>query len=161
MADDPIRKVTIFVSSPSDVMTERERAARVIGRLQSRFREHVRIEPIFFEDKYYTADKSFQEQIPDTGVTDLVISIFWSKLGSQLLPEVFGTMPDGRPYPGGAVYELLHALEARKRKSVPDILVYRKVAETGISVTEAWACSTVRAKPGSDTVPTSVSSGAA
>ena len=26
---------------------------------------------------------------------------------------------------------------------------------------EAWACSTVRAKPGSDTVPTSVSSGAA
>jgi eukaryotic-like serine/threonine-protein kinase len=136
MTDDPIRKVTIFVSSPSDVMTERERAARVIDRLQSRFREHVRLDPIFFEEKYYTADKSFQEQIPDTGATDLVISIFWSKLGSQLLPEVFGTMPDGRPYPGGAVYELLHALEARKRKSVPDILVYRKVAETGISVTD-------------------------
>src|SRR5438270_6581472 len=88
------------------------------------------------EDKYYTADKSFQEQIPDTGMTDLVISIFWSKLGSQLLPEVFGTMPDGRPYPGGAVYELLHALEARKSRNVPDILVYRKVAETGISVTD-------------------------
>jgi WD40 repeat protein len=46
-------------------------------------------------------------------------------------------MPDGRPYPGGAVYELLRALEGKRRKNVPDILVYRKVADTGISVTDA------------------------
>ncbi len=138
MPDGSVRKVTIFVSSPTDVMAERERAARVIDRLHSRFREHVTIEPVFFEEKekYYTADKSFQEQIPDAGAADLVVSILWSKLGSELPADLFGTMPDGRPYPGGAVYELMRALEARRQKSLPDIIVYRKVAETGISVTD-------------------------
>src|SRR5215469_2027704 len=101
MANGIVRKVTVFVSSPTDVMPERQRAARVIGRLQSRFREYVTISPVFFEDKdrYYTADKGFQEQIADAASADLVISIFWSRLGSPLAPDVFGTMPDGKPYP--------------------------------------------------------------
>jgi eukaryotic-like serine/threonine-protein kinase len=133
------RKVTIFVSSPTDVMAERDRSHRVIDRLRSRFRDHVAIEAVFFEEreKYYTADKSFQDQIPDAGEADLVISIFWSRLGSELAPDLFGTMPDGRSYPGGAVYELMRALAAKRSKNVPDILVYRKVADTGISVTDA------------------------
>ncbi len=119
-------------------MAERDRAARVIDRLQSRFREHVTFQRIFFEEnkRFYTADKGFQEQIPDAGAADLVVSIFWARLGSELSPEVFGTMPDGRPYPGGAVYELTRALAAKRQKNLPDILVYRKVAETGISVVD-------------------------
>jgi tetratricopeptide (TPR) repeat protein len=138
MADVPSRKITIFVSSPTDVMAERERSHRVIDRLRSRFRDHVAIDAVFFEEKekYYTADKSFQDQIPDAAKADLVISIFWSKLGSELAPDLFGTMPDGRAYPGGAVYELMRALAAKRSGNVPDILVYRKVADTGISVTD-------------------------
>jgi tetratricopeptide (TPR) repeat protein len=138
MPDRPVRKVSIFVSSPTDVMSERERAALVIDRLQSRFREHVTIAPVFFEDKeiYYTADKSFQDQIPDAGACDLVVSIFWGRLGSELAPDQFGTLPDGKPYPGGAVYELMRALAAKRRNELPDILVYRKTADTGISVTD-------------------------
>ena len=46
MPDLPARKVMIFVSSPTDVMAERERAARVIDRLQSHFREHVTLQPV-------------------------------------------------------------------------------------------------------------------
>jgi tetratricopeptide (TPR) repeat protein len=132
------RKVTIFVSSPTDVMAERDRSHRVIDRLRSRFRDHVAIAAVFFEEieKYYTADKSFQHQIPDAGEADLVISIFWSRLGSELAPDLFGTMPDGKSYPGGAVYELMRALAAKRSKNVPDILVYRKVADTGLSVTD-------------------------
>lgn len=138
MPDGSVRNVTIFVSSPSDVMPERERAARVIDRLHSRFRERVKIKPVFFEDTetYYTADKSFQEQILDAGQADLVVSIFWSRLGSELPSDIFGTMPDGQPYPGGAVYELMQALKAKQLRSLPDILVYRKIADTGISVTD-------------------------
>ena len=76
---------------------------------------------VFFEEKekYYTADKSFQDQIPNAGATDLVISIFWSKLGSELAPDLFGTMPDGKPYPGGAVYELMSALAAKRARTSP------------------------------------------
>src|SRR5262249_49090693 len=47
------------------------------------------------------------------------------------------TMPDGSPFPGGAVYELVRALASKRQKNVPDILVYRKVAESGFSVTDA------------------------
>jgi WD40 repeat protein len=138
MPDQPIRKIRIFVSSPTDVMAERQRARLVVDRMQSRFRDRAEITAIFFEeaDKYYTADKSFQEQIPDAGDADLVVSIFWGRLGSELAAETFGTMPDGRPYPGGAVYELTRAIEARRKRNLPDILVYRKVAATGISVTD-------------------------
>jgi len=134
--DVEAKKITVFVSSPTDVMAERGRAARVIDRIQSRYRDHLIIEPVFFEEGYFTADKAPQEQIPDAGATDLVISIFWSRLGSELASDQFGTMPDGRPYPGGAVYELMRALDAKRSKNVPDILVYRKLADTGISVTD-------------------------
>jgi AAA ATPase domain len=138
MPDNPVRKVTIFFASPTDVMPERERAARVADRLQSRFREYMTISTVFFEEReqYYTADKSFQEQIPDPSTADLVVSIFWSRLGSELPPDLFGLMPDGRPYPGGAVYELIRALESKRQKKLPDILVYRKIADTGVSVTD-------------------------
>src|SRR4051812_39660733 len=138
MPDLPTRKITIFISSPTDVMAERQRARQVIDRMQSRFRDRADIPAVFFEEteKYYTADKSFQEQIPDAADADLVISIFWGRLGLELAPETFGTMHDGRPYPGGAVYELTRAIEARRHKRLPDILVYRKIADTGISVTD-------------------------
>jgi hypothetical protein len=78
MPDPPARKVTVFFASPTDVMAERERAARVVDRLQGRFREYVTISPVFFEEKerYHTADKSFQEQIPDPSTADLVVSLF-------------------------------------------------------------------------------------
>ena len=142
MGDRPVRAITVFISSPTDVTAERERAARVIDRLQSRFREQVQIAPIFFEDvrKYYTADKGFQEQIPDAGDADLVVSIFWVRLGTELPPDVFGVMADGRPYPGGAVYELARAIEAKRQRQGPDILVYRKVAATGVSVVNSQEC---------------------
>src|SRR5260370_8592297 len=119
MTDVPVRMVTIFVSSPADVMAERQRSNLVIDRLRSRYRELVTIESIFFEERetYYTADKSFQAQIPDAGTTDLVISIFWGRLGSELAPDLFGTMPDGRPYPWGAVYELTPPIEATRQKN--------------------------------------------
>jgi hypothetical protein len=94
----------------------------VIELLQSRFREHVTIAPVLFEDRdrYYTADKSFQQQIPDAGGSDLVITIFWSSLGSELAPDLFGTMPNGKPYPGGAVYELMGALAGKRQRNLPD-----------------------------------------
>ncbi|MGC9371245.1 MAG: hypothetical protein ACP5DX_17050 [Paracoccaceae bacterium] len=47
-------------------------------------------------------------------------------------------MPDGRHYPSGTAYELLTAIEHRRReeKPPPDIFVYRKTAEPPISATD-------------------------
>jgi len=46
-------------------------------------------------------------------------------------------MSGGKRYPGGAVYELIQALDAKRQRGRPDILVYRKIADTGISVTDS------------------------
>jgi membrane glycosyltransferase len=55
----------------------------------------------------------------------------------------FGTLPDGEPYPGGAVYELIRALAAKRRNELPDILVYRKTAR----IWNAYAILQLRIEP--------------
>ena len=46
-------------------------------------------------------------------------------------------MPDGRPYPSGTVYELLTALEASKKRGIPDVYVFRKTADAALPTADA------------------------
>ncbi|MGO9238908.1 MAG: AAA family ATPase [Methylocella sp.] len=127
----------IFISSPSDVLAERERVDRVVQRLNAGLGGAVRIETKRWETDYYTADSTFQSQITDPGVCDLVVSIFWQRLGSEL-PSDFERMPDGRPYPSGTVYEIARALKARaeSKRGLPDVLVYRKMADAAVPMAD-------------------------
>ena len=87
--------------------------------------------------EFYTADKSFQPQIPESTECDIVIGIFWARLGSEL-PPTFPRMPDGEPYPSGTAYELLSAIWKRQKldsaasdtkdEKLPDIYVFQKQA---------------------------------
>ena len=124
-SDQNIRKVQVFVSSPSDVVVERERIDLVAQRLNELFVDRVRIEPIRWENKFYTSESGFQNQIPPATGTDLVIAIFWSRLGTPL-PEQFGRMENGERYPSGTAYEVLSAIDARRRSDRPDVYVFRK-----------------------------------
>ena len=107
-----IRTVRLFVSSPNDVEAERQRVEVVAERLNGLYAGIVRIEAIRWETKFYTADKSFQPQIPEASECDIVIGIFWARLGSEL-PPTFPKMPDGTPYPSGTAYEVLSAIQKR------------------------------------------------
>ena len=74
------------------------------------------------------ADRTFQPQIADASEYDIVIAIFWSRIGSAL-PESFARMPDGKPYPSGTAFEVLNAIEARRKGGERlDIYVFRKTA---------------------------------
>jgi tetratricopeptide (TPR) repeat protein len=108
------RTVRLFVSSPSDVEAERQRVEVVAERLNGLYAGIVRIETIRWETKFYTADKSFQPQIPEAAECDIVIGIFWARLGSEL-PPTFPKMPDGTPYPSGTGYEILSAIQKRMK----------------------------------------------
>jgi hypothetical protein len=115
-------------------MAERQRAERVAERLNGLYGDALNIEVVRWEHSYYRADATFQQQIVNPGECDLVVSIFWSRLGAELPPE-FDRMPDGRPYPSGSAYEVAQALEARRQHAedgkdpaLPDVLVYRKTA---------------------------------
>jgi eukaryotic-like serine/threonine-protein kinase len=130
------RKVTIFVSSPKDVAPERGRVQAVTAKLNREYEGLVRFETVLWEEYFYTADKSFQPQIPQAVSSDIVVSIFWTRIGTEL-PADFPRMADGKPYPSGTAYELLTALEAAKGKGVPDVYVFRKIADATLPMADA------------------------
>jgi hypothetical protein len=136
MPDTQVRKVTIFVSSPKDVAPERGRVQTVTAKLNREYEGLVRFETVLWEEYFYTADKSFQPQIPQAVASDIVVSIFWTRIGTEL-PADFPRMADGRPYPSGTTYELLTALEAAKAKGVPDVYVFRKIADATLPMADA------------------------
>lgn len=117
----------IFLSSPGDVETERNATERVVARINAEHSAPV-FETIRWEDNYYTADSTFQTQIPKPSACDLVVCIFWKRLGSDL-PDSF-RRPDGS-LPTGTEYEFEEALQhaAGSPERLPDILVYRNTAE--------------------------------
>ena len=114
----------IFISSPSDVFAERERVERVIVRLNGELGGGL-LEAIRWERSYYTAVKTFQDQIPLPSETDLVVCILWKRLGFELPPEY--RRADGTT-PTGTEYEFEDAMAAARAHGTPDVLVYRKAA---------------------------------
>jgi hypothetical protein len=98
-----VREGAIFVSSPGDVRNERKRLQRVVDRLNDSLDGAVRFRLIRWETRHY----KFQEQIEHAAQCDIVVSIFWTRLGTELPPEFDEKLPDengvcppvGRPRP--------------------------------------------------------------
>ena len=113
-----VRDVKLFVSSPGDVAPERGRVEAVVAKLNRDYDGLARFVTVLWEENFYKADSTFQAQIPEAAACDIVVSIFWTRIGTELPPD-FARMPDGRPYPSGTAYELLTALDALQASGVP------------------------------------------
>ncbi len=120
-----IRTIRVFISSPDDVGAERDRIDIVTGMLNQLFADRIRIETVRWETENYSSHQHFQEKIPEASGCDLVIAAFWSRLGTPM-PSAF-RMENGERYPSGSAYEVLTAIEARKRGPRPDVYVFRKI----------------------------------
>ncbi|MGB9045614.1 MAG: DUF4062 domain-containing protein, partial [Pseudolabrys sp.] len=128
-----MREIKVFVSSPTDVEHERSRVERVVERLNGQYSGIVRLACVRWEQKFYEARGSFQAQIPEAANCDLVIGILWSRLGSELPPEM-PPMPSGEPYPSGTAYEVLTAIEQSRLKGKPSVYLFRKTAPAVLPV---------------------------
>lgn len=128
----------MFVSSPGDVPVERERVDHVVTRLNELFKDRIRIETIRWEKDFYSSHEHFADKIPLATDADLVIAIFWSRLGTPL-PTRFGRMDNGERYPSGTAYEVLTAIDARRKNDRPDVYVFRKDEAPADSSEEAKA----------------------
>ena len=124
MASEAI--LNLFVSSPGDVRSERERVDFVVERLNAEFSGRAHIRTIRWETRYYSSHETFQTQIPEAAACDLVVAIFGARLGSPL-PAKFPPMPSGEPYPQR------HGLRSAERDrgapqghGIPDIYVFRR-----------------------------------
>jgi hypothetical protein len=88
MPDTRLCKVTIFVCSPIDVAPERGRVQAVTAKLNREYEGLVRFKTVLWEEHFYTADKSFRPQIPQAVASDIVVSIFWTRIGTELPAHV-------------------------------------------------------------------------
>ena len=94
----------------------------MVARLNGEFGGQV-LEAVRWERTYYSAAKTFQDQIPLPSETDLVICILWKRLGFEFPPGY--RRPDGTT-PTGTEFEFEDAMQAARAKGMPDVLVYRK-----------------------------------
>lgn len=126
--------LTLFVSSPGDVRDERQAVGRIVERLQARYWNFIRLEPVLWEKEPLRATAHFNEELIRPSDCDLFVCILWSRLGSPL-PSQFNRK-DGTRFDSGTEWELEEATEAFEErakkdasKAKPDILVYRRMSE--------------------------------
>ncbi len=133
--DTPKRlRLRIFVSSPGDVVVERDRAAEVIERLQDEFVNYALLEPFLWEDEPARATASFQAQIPEATEMDIVVGILWARIGTPLSLDKL--RPDGSRYESGTVYELETAAESYRSRGTPDLVVYRRTSDPPLPIND-------------------------
>ena len=118
-------RVRVFISSPSDVATERDIAEQVVARLAGIWKAHVRIESVRWERAHYDARKSFQEQVGEMAQFDVVCGILWKRIGQPLPPDLFHR-PDGSAYESGTVFEIETAIACAGK---PRVYIFRKTAK--------------------------------
>lgn len=132
MAQVPILRV--FISSPGDVVSERKLALEVIERFPDRpaFREKVAFRVIAW-DKIgadtpmigtLTPQEAINQGLPKPSECDIVIVIFWSRIGTPF----FDT--DGKEYLSGTHWELLDGINADK----PQTIIYRRTDSVTFSL---------------------------
>ena len=127
------RKLTVFISSPGDVIPERRVIKKILEQLNREFSGQLVMIPILWEEDPLLASETFQSQIHPPSETDIYIGIFWSRLGSPLPKDI--TREDGSRYLSGSEYEFEDAMAGFRKTGKPDLLIYRKTAEISVPLT--------------------------
>ena len=128
------RQIKVFISSPGDVIPERQVVKRVIGRLNEEFAGRAFLIPILWEEEPLLASDTFQAQIHPPRETEIYIGILWSRIGSPL-PETI-KRPDGTIYDSGTAFEFEDALNGFHERGYPEMLLYRKDGAPEISLAD-------------------------
>ncbi len=140
---DLVPHLRIFLSSPGDVPKERKIALRVIEELQyePHLRGKVSLDPVAWDDPtcgtVMTPTKSPQECIEEEltrpAECDIVIVIFWARMGTPL-PHPLYHKANGQPYYSGAEWEYENAMEAAREHKRPQVVVYRRLEDPEIKL---------------------------
>jgi formylglycine-generating enzyme required for sulfatase activity len=130
----PLLRVRVFLASPGDVTDERALALRALDRLpyDAFLRGRIAVETVAWDKPgadtpmlaSMTPQEAIAQQRPKPSECDIVIAIFWSRMGTPLPPEYI--KPDGSAYLSGTEWEYIDALEASRQTGRPWVLVYRR-----------------------------------
>ena len=138
---DTPEHLRIFISSPGDVPEERQFTRKLIKETlpyNPFVRGKVTLDVVTWDDPQsgtpmlgnLTPQDCVNRFGPRPSECDIVIVIFWARMGTPLT-EAFGTNANGEPYLSGTEWEYEDALNASPG---PDILVYRRDEEPTIKL---------------------------
>lgn len=109
------------------------RARKLLDQLSHEYRRQISLEPYFWEYEPMDFSQGYQPQIPKASKYDIVVAIFFSKIGTPLTIE-------GQQYPSGTAYELIEAKTAKQKRiaeggpASPMILVFVNRSDPQVSL---------------------------
>ena len=130
-------EIRVFLSSPGDVAVERKEAARIIQQLaDDPLLRDVRLTAVAWDDPTQrtpllatkTPQQAIDQGLPRPSACQIVVVLFWGRMGSPLDVEQHGAKPNGEPYWSGTEWEYHDALKgvAENGSGLPYIVVYRR-----------------------------------
>ncbi len=128
------RQIKVFISSPGDVIPERQIAKSVLGRLNAEFSGRAFMAPVMWEEEPLLATQTFQAQIHPPSQAEIYLGIVWSRIGSPL-PDTI-RRPDGTAYELGSVYEFEDARTGYETTGKPEMLLYVKQGAPAIPIAD-------------------------
>lgn len=126
------RQIKVFISSPGDVIPERQIVKMVLGRLNEEFSGRALMLPIMWEEEPLLASDTFQAQIHPPRETEIYVGVVWSRIGSPLPDSI--RRPDGTIYESGTAFEFEDALAGHRETGLPEMLLYIKNGAPMISL---------------------------
>ena len=131
------RQIKVFISSPGDVIPERQIAKMVLGRLNDEFSGRALLVPILWEEEPLLVTETFQAQIHPPREADIYLGVLWSRIGSPLPPDI--CREDGTAYESGTVFEFEDALGGHQATGKPEMLLYLKSGFPEVSLEDRAA----------------------
>lgn len=129
-----IPNIRIFLSSPGDVTQERQLALEVIDHIlyDPDLREKVSFSVIAWDrpgggmvlPATMTPQAAINAQLPKPSECDIVVVIFWARMGTPLPDEY--RKPDGSLFWSGTEWEYEDAIRAARQHKKPEVIVYRR-----------------------------------
>ena len=140
-------QIRIFLASPGDVNEERAVALEVFDMLE--------YDPLFKRDgtggvsihavawdkpggdtpmrATKTPQTAIKEGLPTPSACDVVLVLFWSRMGTPL-PHPEYQKDDGTPYLSGTEWEFWNATNAERERGKPITLIYRRTEKPDIDI---------------------------
>ena len=130
--------IRIFLSSPGDVNAERLQIRRIIEGLQHDplYKAQMQIEIVAWDDPHsdvlmpvtLTPQQAIDLGLPKPSECDIVITLFWGRMGTPLDEAVHGKKADGKPYWSGTEWEYLDGVRGSSShpQKLPVVYLYRR-----------------------------------
>jgi LuxR family glucitol operon transcriptional activator len=142
-----VKQLRVFLASPGDVTEERQIAIEILERLQSdpAFRDRIAIQAVAWDKRgaappmlaNLTPQDAISQGLPLPCDCDIVIVIFWSRIGTPLPPQY--KRADDTFFRSGTEWEFENAVNGCRNKGRPSVLLYRRMEKLQISPDDAQA----------------------